>query len=217
MNAFSPRKSLLGTGLGLYLLAATTGSGHAKEPETGWQFERDQDGIQVQTRPVAGFDVIEVQGSTTLRTDVDQLLALYRDPDRCVDWIPSCAESHRVSQSSDERFSLYRRLANPFPFKDRDYVLDIVVQRDTANGEVVIRYQDNKTAPENRCCVRMDRLVGFWRFTPMADGRVAVLYRAHLLPGGGFPDSIVNKSVPDMPFNTLTALKREIESRRHKP
>lgn len=180
----------------------------AEDNETGWTLHKEKEGIQVYTRPVPGYEIIEVQGVTRLNTTVDRIVAVYADAAQCRDWVPSCARSEIIEQISPAEFTLYRRIANTFPFKDRDYALNVKVVAGS-NGEVFIRYEDAKDGvPENRCCVRMDRLTGFWQLVPQVDGSVEVTYRAHLLPGGGFPSALVNAGIPDLPFDTLTSLKK---------
>ncbi len=182
----------------------------AEESQNNWELHKEKEGIQVYTRAVSGYDIIEVQGVTLLNTTVDRLVSVYSDPEQCQAWVPSCARSEMIHRQSPTEFTLYRRIANTFPFKDRDYVLNVTIEYQD-NGTVLIRYQDAKEGlPENKCCVRMDRLAGFWQLVPHADGGVEVTYRAHLLPGGGFPSSIVNAGIPDLPFDTLSSLKKHL-------
>lgn len=180
---------------------------------TEWQLDRDNDGIQVYTRSVPGYDIIEVQGVTRLSAPVERLVAALSDPALCADWIPSCSEAAIVERDSDTAFTLYRRIKNTFPFKDRDYVLAVRLHREPDTDAVTLTFEDLKSdAPENRCCVRMDRYAGFWKFRPLANGKVEITYRVHLLPGGGLPNSMVNMGVPDLPYDTLTNLKSHLAS-----
>ncbi|GGX57934.1 START domain-containing protein [Saccharospirillum salsuginis] len=175
-----------------------------------WELDREEDDIQVFTRTVPGYDVIEVRGTTRIKAPIDQLVAAVSDAAQCPHWIPSCATAEVVDRRSDTEFAMYRRIKNTFPFKDRDYVLEFRIERDVDNGGVIVTFEDRKDSADRGCCVRMERYAGFWRFTPLDRGDVEITYRVHLLPGGGLPNSMVNMGVPDLPYDTLINLKAHL-------
>ena len=45
---------------------------------------------------------------------------------------------------------------------------------------------------------------------PLGNGRVRITYRLHTEPGGSVPDSLVNSSLVDIPYNTLYNLQRKV-------
>lgn len=179
-----------------------------------WQIAIDDNGIQVFLRDVDGASIKEFQGTTTMNTTVDQLVALYLDPEQCKAWVPDCRTSQVETLSTDE-FILYRRLNTPWPVKDREYALRINMTVDVESGEVTMAFEDiGDAVPDAGCCVRMNRYQGFWQFTPLDDDTVEVTFRNHFHPGGNFPSALVNSSLADWPKESLTNMKTLLESDR---
>ena len=170
----------------------------------GWEHRLTKAGIDVYTRSVPGHELIELNSFTTMNGTVDELLALYMDVDRCGEWLPDCKRSNVVDQLSEQKYLIYRHIKNPFPFKHRDYVIEVEIERDDATGEVTLYVADVKDAlAESKCCVRMEHIKGMWKFTPLGNNQVKVQFQYHFHPGGKLPTSMINKALPSFPIDTL--------------
>lgn len=182
---------------------------HAQE----WELAKDEKGITVLLRDVDGYDIKEFQGTTTMKTSVERLVALFMDTEQCTAWEPECKTARIVESINASQFILYVRMHMQWPAKDRDYVLRINKTHNGDNGEVVMAFEDVQNAvPADRCCVRMERYRGFWRFTPVGHNKVEVTFQNHFHPGGNFPASLVNSALATWPLETLIKLKALVES-----
>lgn len=183
----------------------------ADKDTEGWELAKDKSGIKIYTRSVVGSKINEFKAITEMETSVDKLVELYLIVDKCTLWLPDCETSRVVNKVSDKEFTVYRRVANPWPIKDRDYVLWFNVGEKNEAGEVDIQFNDIKNIlPEEKCCVRMDMVKGFWKFTPSTAGKVIVTYQYHCNPGGGLSPGLINAALPDLPVETLTNIKKMI-------
>ncbi|MES2824514.1 MAG: START domain-containing protein [Pseudomonadota bacterium] len=194
------------------LLAMSSITWSAEDKLEGWDFAKDKDGIKIYTRKLEGAVFKEFHATVKMKTTVADLVALYSDPAKCADWLPDCKSAHLVEKTTDAKFITYTEVNNPWPIKNRDYILQINVTRNSQTGEATIDFSDLKDGvPANKCCIRMGMVKGFWKFTPAEDGNVIVTYEYKFLPGGDLPVSAVNAAVPDLAYDTLTKMKQYIE------
>jgi hypothetical protein len=200
----------------LLLLTATTAVWAAGDGADGWNLARERDGIRVFLRDVDGFAIREFRGEATMRANVEQLLALYLDADRCADWVPNCKSAELIETISDAEWIVRTELNSPWPTKNRDYVLRVVRADDEKTGATMLTFTDVKDYPGQNCCVRMTRFQGYWKFKPVAGkdaGTVQVTYQNHFNPGGGFPAALVNAALASMSFDTLSNMRQLVELR----
>jgi hypothetical protein len=187
----------------------------AEDNAENWTLAKEKDGVKVLIRKVKGSDFNEFEATTKIKTSVNALVEVYEDPNKCVDWLPDCKASSLVKKESDSRYYSYTEVNNPWPIQNRDYVLQIDLAKNADTGEETINFKEVKDlVPENKCCVRMSMVNGFWKFTPAQDGYVDVTYRYHFHPGGKLPVSAVNAALPDLPIDTLTKMKKYLEKSR---
>lgn len=188
--------------LSLILFIPTAGGSAAD-----WKLKKEKDGIKVFARNVEGSDVNEFQATMKMKTTVSRLVALYLDVDRGTEWEPNCTSAKLVKKISDTELYIYRKINNPWPFKDMDYVIRINLTQNTESGEALIEFEDVKNVlPAYECCTRMKMMKGFWRFTPSEDGHVVATYQYHFHHGFRIPASLINASFPSAAIATLTQM-----------
>jgi hypothetical protein len=200
----------------ILLLTISTTVWAADERADGWSLARERDGVSVFLRDVDGFAIREFRGVATMRASVEQLLALYLDAGRCADWVPNCKSAELIETIGDAEWIVRTELNSPWPTKNRDYVLRVVRSDDEKTGATTLTFMDVKDYSEQRCCVRMSRFQGYWKFKPVQgekEATVQVTYQNHFNPGGGFPAALVNAAIAGMPFDTLTNMRNLVEGR----
>lgn len=185
----------------------------AEDNAEGWILAKDKNGIKIFTRHIEGSEIKEFQATVKIKTNMNSALALYQDPSKCADWVPDCMKSEILEKVSDSKFFSYTQIHNPWPFQNRDYALEHDVIKNSATGETLIEFKDVKErVSENKCCVRMNMVKGFWKFTQTQDGYLDVTYRYHFHPGGKIPVSAINAALPDLPMETLTKMRKILEN-----
>jgi START domain len=196
---------------GFVSILAVLSSGIAMADE-GWALIRDSDGITVFTRHIEGSPIKELMAVGKMKTAVSRLVEIQFDVAGQTRWVPLCNSARLVKKVSDSQFQLYRKIDNPWPVADRDYVVDVELQMNQETGAAQVEYQEVLgVVPAQKCCVRMERLRGYWKFVPLENGLVEVTYRMHLLPGGGSPAAFVNMSMATIGTNTFKALSEYVQ------
>jgi len=102
-----------------------------------------------------------------------------------------------------------------FPIAGRDAIVRNVIRQDPEIRVVTIEIEGQPDfIPPNKKLVRVKHIKGFWRFRPLGQGKVEIVYQVHSDPGGGIPAWLVNSFVVKQPFRTLVNMKKIIEESR---
>jgi hypothetical protein len=180
--------------------------------DDGWEVKKEQDGVKVLARNVEGAEINEFRAIMEMKTTVNKLVALYLDVDKGTEWEPNCTYAKLVQKISDTELYIYRKINNPWPFKDMDYIIRINLTQNTESGEALIEFEDVKSVvPRYECCTRMKMMKGFWRFTPSEDGHVVVTYQYHFQHGFRLPASLINASFPSAAIATLIKMNECVQ------
>jgi len=172
-----------------------------------WELDKQENGIDIYTRPVEGSGIKEFKGTADVAADVDAVLQVLRDSDRFKDWFPNTADSRLLAREGNVTHQ-YSVMATPWPISNRDNVFRSELTRDEATGVVdivVAAAPDFYPVQEGK--VRVRKANGMWRLEPIAPGKTRVTFRMHLEPGGGIPEWIINARVVASPFEALTNLR----------
>jgi ribosome-associated toxin RatA of RatAB toxin-antitoxin module len=172
-----------------------------------WSLERQQDGIDVFTRPVAGSNIKAFKGEGLVDADIEIVLRVIRDSDHYQDWFPNCPESKLLERAGAVSYQ-YSVTAAPWPVDDRDNIFRSVLERDATTGRIEISITAAPEAyPIQPGRVRVQRANGSWQLEPAANGSTRVAFTMHLEPGGGVPSWMVNARILSTPFEAITNLR----------
>jgi hypothetical protein len=172
-----------------------------------WELQKQADGIDVYTRPVADSDIMEFKGEGIVEVEVDRIVALMRDASRFKDWFPNTSESKLISREGAVTHQ-YSVMMTPWPVADRDNVFRSEMSRDESTGRVEFALEAAPEAyPIQRGRHRVTRARGKWQFTPTGSGGTRVIFTMHLEPGGGVPDWMVNARIVSTPFEALANMR----------
>lgn len=177
----------------------------------GWELVREEEGIRVWLKPVAGSSYKAFRSETLMQTDLATLRELQEDVEASCAWIHSCREQRLLSYEGDTAFT-YTRFDTPWPVQARDSVMRVTSRMDV-DGSLVRELEGvPQRLPSDKAFERITSAQGYWRMTPQDDGRVKVVYELHAEPGGQVPAWLANSFVIDAPFNTLLLLRRAAEA-----
>jgi len=176
-----------------------------------WELVRDEEGIRVWLKPVAGSSYKAFRSETLMNTDMATLRALQEDVEASCAWIHSCREQRLLSYEGDTALT-YTRFDTPWPVQARDSVMQVTTRVD---GDSLLRelLAQPQQFPSDKAYQRISAAQGYWRMTPEGEGRIRVVYELHAEPGGQVPAWLANSFVIDAPYNTLLLLRRAAEAK----
>ena len=173
-----------------------------------WELQKQAEGIDVYTRPVADSAIREFKGEGIVAVEIDAIVELLRDSSRFKDWFPDTSESKLLERDGAVSYQ-YSVMKTPWPVADRDNVFRSVLTVDESTGGVVISVEAAPDAyPIQPGRHRVTKAKGRWQLTPNGPDETHVAFTMHLEPGGSLPDWMVNARVVGTPFEALVNMRR---------
>jgi|SRR5688572_27135611 len=188
----------------LLLLAAEPGE---------WEEIEDKDGIKVWQRESEGSSLVEFKGQARIDASIKKVLAVLHDQKRKTEWLARCRENRLVRAKSVGVSIIYNRVRSDFPLvDDRDVVFQTKVQHwpDQKKVHIEVWNVEDPLAPEVEGVVRMPKLKLSWTLIAPDENTTDATYQVHADPGGALPHWIVNLVSKELPFKTLTNLRKQV-------
>jgi START domain len=142
-----------------------------------------------------------------------EVAAVLVDIPRQKEWVNRLAESRTLEGDPLTRSVIYSRYDLPWPAKDRDVVIESVVEEDPRQAQVLVRFRNTTSpiAPLRSDCLRVPLSQGSFTLKEIGRNSVLVSYTISLDPGGWLPDWVVRLFVRDTPITTLRAFKAQVQ------
>lgn len=192
------------------LLTSLTPSIWAQKGE--WKLAKSGDGVEVYTRSKEGQKVKEFRAETTVNKTVEDVVALIDKIDQYPAWQDNCDDAHVVEQRDGSRVVARYTASTPWPFTDRDVVIEMKKQPQSNGGMKIALNSQHELYPEQKGYVRIKEAGGFWEIEPLGDGSTSVIYQFHADPGGSVPNWLINAFIVQGPYNSLLAMKKLLGS-----
>lgn len=176
-----------------------------------WELKKDKEGIRIYVRDVEGSKFRSFRGVTDMPTTLHALMAVHKDGSMAKQWLKDCDKAEFITEFDPKGYAMYFRTKAPWPVKDRDYALRYSMVQDPATHMLVLQFTgDADLVPERDDCIRMAKIDGTWRMTPLGAGLVHVEYEVYADPNGELPAWLANQFVVDQPFETLKKLRKQV-------
>lgn len=181
-----------------------------------WVHIGDEDGISLWKQEVPGFPLPGFRGEVTIAASIVDIERTIRDAAHHTEWIYRCAESRVLEGIGPDEALLYNRTAAPWPVWDRDVVLETRVTRSVDGMTVLLSFHNAKNShyPLPEHVVRMPRLVGFYKLVKLAPEQTKVTYQVEADPGGSLPRWLAARVARDLPYETLSRLRKRVARER---
>jgi hypothetical protein len=197
--------------LALFSFYTSVSLGQVSE-KSSWNLVNDEDGIEVFTRTSENSNVKEIRIICTVKTSMEQMTKFLSRVPLYTDWVYKCNSSLLLKQKSQSEFSYYITLDFPFPFDDRDLMVDSKHSLDPITGVYHSSSVVSKnTALPNDEFVHISEFESRWEITPQKQGMLLVDYTALSNPGGDIPVWLVNLAITKGPKETMKNFIRMVE------
>lgn len=171
-----------------------------------WKTVRDENGIRVDTRQVSGYEFHAFRGTTMVEASMDQLVAFLEDIPNMARWFYLVSEARVLERHAPNRSRIYVVQKAPF-VKDRDIVAELVIRQMPDRTVLLDMTQDNGFFPESDQYIRVPKFQARYTLTPGPDG-IELVFEALSDPGGSIPAWLANGLIVDIPFRSLSKLRR---------
>ncbi len=186
------------------LIAQTNGS--------VWQLAKEQQGIKVYTRIIAGSKFKEFKGELALNTSIDSLLSFINNAEYCPQWRYKCIKMILLSDGY-----IYKLSNLPWPLNDRYTVMSSQLLINAEKNTYTLQLRNIKREqlpphiltqlPAAGSAVQMRSSDGYWQFKLSSPTSIHITYQMHGDPAGILPAALANQGVTNAAFVTLLNLK----------
>ena len=183
-----------------------------------WEMVRNDAGIEVFRRTVAGSPLHEFQGTGMIEAPIPAVLAVLDDTKRRTEWMKEAVAQIEISRNGDREQTFYSRTGAPWPVSDRDAVIRAVTTVDVRAKMVKVEMNSTEDAtwPPQKGVVRMPHLCGHWFLWPSNGGKwTRVEYQVHADPGGSLPSSIINMVSKKIPHSAIAEMQKQVVRRKY--
>lgn len=182
-----------------------------KDENRKWTLRKNRDGIKVYTRPPLSGGLKDAKAECLVSDcSMEKTMELAQDYKRYIDWMYRLTKADLVKKVSDTDFYLYVVIDTPWPFQDRDAVVQIrakTIEDDYVALDILLAPELYESSDET---VQISKLVGYWQIEKRGED-VFVSYEAVAAPGGWIPDWIANLAATDLPFESLRMMREELQ------
>jgi hypothetical protein len=179
--------------------------------EGAWTEVRNEAGILVKKQADESRVLPILLATTKIKGTPDQILAWIRDTTTHTRWMANCEEARMLKQTDEVSYA-YNRVGAPWPVSDRDSVVRSTLTSEDGGHRVDFQNSTEVDVPVNSDYVRMSKVIGYWDLRPNEAGGTDVEYLVDSDPGGSLPGWLVAQVASDVPFTTLSNLKRLVET-----
>ena len=185
--------------------------------ELKWTKIKDQAGIQVYipTEYSHASGLVPIRFKATLKFPVWRVLSVLADDKRKTEWLPRSKEVKLIEKATVENFTVYYRYDSPWPFKDREFLIQNIAKLDKSHSRVVVTIKsvEHTKAPLLAATVRGKTFDGYSIVTPVGHNET-LIEMAFLNDFGGFiPKFLINIVQKKWPFKFMQALRLQLSKK----
>ena len=182
-----------------------------------WQLRKDENGIKVFTKDVAGYSLKAGKAITTFDAPLESCVSVLKDVPYLVDLFPNCSEAKPLGVTGDTLQRHYLRFKAPWPVTDRDAAMQYRYSYDAKSKSVrVMATGLPDIYPRQETAIRLIKGYSIWVFTAIGDGKTRLDYEFQSDPGGTIPGWLANSTVIDTPMGMLTNFHRLVKLEKHR-
>lgn len=175
-----------------------------------WELELEEAGIRVESRELPDSDIRAFRAFIQVDASAESVLAVMDDPESYTRWVYGCSYSAFLGNPDFFHRLSYQINDMPLWITDRDLVMRVAVSEE-AGGDYLIRMWNAPDAFPDQGLVRVNRLEGSYRISPLSPSQSRITWQQHIEPGGFLPDWLVNQLLQRIPFYSLQNLQGLVE------
>jgi hypothetical protein len=190
----------------LLITALLATSSTAVSNEAEWTLEKDEEEIQLYTRPVSGSPFLAVKAITLINAPMTKVADAFGDGDGCSAWRALCKSSEVLSMVSETERYVYLVLDLPWPLSDRDMVIHSIAQIDAASRTATVQLASASSKHPAKDYVRAESS-GEYTIKAISDEQVEFTYIMHTDLGGDLSPDVINPQVASSTFTDIAQLR----------
>ncbi|HEY5510621.1 MAG TPA: START domain-containing protein [Prolixibacteraceae bacterium] len=176
---------------------------------TDWKLRKDDMGVRIYTRSVAGSPFEEFRAVVTIpKTTITNVLDVITDVKNYPINFPNCSSAAVLLQKDRYDDIHYIIIDTPWPVKKRDAIYEASTSISPDRKHAQVKLVPRSDYKEERAeFIRVHNGSGFWELDEVTTNTIQVVYQFHADPGGEIPAWIANAVIVSNPLKTMQSLR----------
>jgi hypothetical protein len=181
-----------------------------------WTMIKDNDGIKVYERPVAGTDLMEYMGVALIDAKIEVIGEVLRDVPSYPSWLSDCSFARVLKKYDRNTLVIHIELKPPI-IKGRDVVLKNKAVYDWDNGKALVTFTTTEEALilDNKDRVKVTDMTGVFDMEYFGRDKTKFIYKLKVDPAGNIPKKLAYAVMKNYPYDTLKGLRRIAGNRKY--
>jgi hypothetical protein len=180
-----------------------------------WVLKKEDKGIKIYSRSSGHSKFDDLRAELTVEAKLSGLAALILDITEYHSWCFNTKQSYIVKPVSPSELYFYTEINSPWPAKNRDLVVHLLISQDPATKIMTIREESVRgLVPPKKDIVRIPLSIEHWTVTPLDKDNFRIEYQLQL-DAGDVPGWLVNFFATKGPYETFTSLRKKITEYRN--
>ena len=182
-----------------------------------WKMIKEKDNIKTYIRPSNG-KIKEFKGEGIDNVRFEVISEVLLDIPGYINWIDYIKESRIIKRINDDYLIVYQCFDIPWPFNDRDCIVEVKIERDYKKGIFKARFHSLKEnmIPMKKSVVRINNLTGDVELVYIDKVQTKGYFSEWIDFGGNIPAWLTNLLSKNIPFHVLTRLRKECKESKRK-
>lgn len=179
-----------------------------------WKLKKESDGIKIYSKTLPNSCIKALKASFVSAGTTAKMESILLDVEGMKDWVYSTKSSTIIKRISKHELIYYSEKEAPWPVSNRDIVVRIKVNRDSASGIMTINLsplRDHVAIKKNIVRITLSNVT--WKITPISNDSVSIVYTAETDPGGNIPAWVINLFSTKGALETFKKLKLLLEKK----
>jgi len=180
-----------------------------------WKQVLDKDGVVVSTLKTPGSFVLKMKATKRMHSKLGAFVSVMQDVDAMC--THGCYEAKIIKREKDlHLLSTFTRFDLPFPFHDREWVLENHFEQDSTTKVILYKIKAvPDLVPRNKGFVRITQFNNKWRFIPLKNGEVELEWFTDMDNGGYVANLLFNLAIPDAMRGSLLEIEEMLKHEKY--
>jgi hypothetical protein len=184
---------------------------HHSYSQNSWEIDKSKAGITIYTRFEEGSDFKSFKANMTVNASTDEIIKVLKNANGYTKWYGYTKSSILLKQEKDGQYN-YVETIFPWPYRNRDMVYKMSINTTLPEAIKISLKGIPDYTQEKRGVVRMKKAAGYILLQPL-ENKTEVTYVFHSEPGDNVPAWLANNSIAELPFKTLSGLRKIIKEK----
>lgn len=183
-----------------------------------WELIMSKDGIDTYRMTHPGTEVCTFKGVGFVDAKIEIVGEIMRDIPSYPEWMAKFKKTTVLKTIDRNTYVFNAVLRTPFPYKNRDFVIENQTKYNYENGSALLSFWSAKNFnyPEQKGCLRLTELEGEYYFEYFGRDKTRITYQYRSNPGGNIPVGIANEvEIKYYPFMTIAGLRKMVKKKKY--